>query len=164
MAYTNRHIRIKFDGSQVNPHADRKKDDNGVIDRSEYDEAGNLIPVYYPELGDDIEISVRNPMLMPSSMLAPRKKIAVDDKGIPVDQLEAYDATLVIAGSLVATWTMYDVLDPSDDPPLLPVPSALVVDGSEDARDAAVAELMRKVPGPVVDAIGELIAAARNPR
>lgn len=164
MAYTNRHIRIRFDGTQVNPHADRKKDEHGNIDKSEYDEAGNLIPVHYPQLGDDIEVTLFNPMLMPQSFLVPRKKIKLDANGNPEDPHEAFDATLPIAASLIAAWTMYDAFDLSDNPQSLPLPSSLKVDGSEDDRDAAVVALMKKVPGPVTEAISDLIAAARNPR
>lgn len=162
--YTNRHIRIRFDGTQVNPHADRKTDEGGAIAKSEYDDQGNLIPIHYPALGDDIEVLVRNPMLMPQSFLVPRKKIKMNEQGIPDDAFEAFDAMLPTIASLVASWTVYDPFDDSESPEPLPLPSTIEVNGSEDDRDAAIVALMKRVPGPVTEAIQELIQAARNPR
>lgn len=165
MAYTNMHIYIKFDGTQVDHNSEHPKDDDGKYLPSSYDETGQLKTIYYPELGTDIWVNIRNPMLMPQSFLVPKRKVAVDEEGRPLDVHKAFESTLEIVAALITGWSMYDVFDISDHPDQLPVPEQMKFDHDDDEKksDAWVA-LMKKVPGPVTEAISGFITAARNPR
>lgn len=137
MAYTNRHIRIAFDGSQIDPDAT--------------DDAGKPVEgAHYPDLGPDIWINIHNPMLMPQSMLLPDVDVPVDDNGRPLDIRAAVDASRSVMARLVASWNVYDSLDMSDDPQPLPTP--------------ATAEMFDRIPAAIGNAISSLVGRARNPR
>lgn len=169
MPYTNRHIFIKFDGTQINECGEHEKDDNGKYVASAYDENGQLKPIYYPNLGDDVWISVRNPMIMPTSLLMPSLPVAVDSDGKPLKVHDAIDAGNEVAASLIVDWNLDDPLDDSGTPAPLRNPA----DFDKTERRATKDEngewqggwvgLMRRCPRPITDAISELVQRARNP-
>jgi hypothetical protein len=135
MAYLNRTIVLRFDGT-------------GVIEHEKPDEQGNQ-PTY-PNLGPGMWVELRNPMLMPPSMLLPKRKVETDDKGIPIDRELGMLAGAEVMAGLIVNWSLPDPLDLSDDPPVLPVPPS--------------AEDVLKVPVAVTEAIGGLLQRAKNPR
>lgn len=135
VAYLNRTIVLRFDGT-------------GVIDHEKPDADGNK-PTY-PQLGDDCFVEIRNPMLMPPSMLRPKRQVDTDANGRPLNPDDAMLAGAEVMAGLVLGWNLTDPMDLDDDPPVLPLPPSV--------------EDFLKVPTPVSEAIGELIQRARNPR
>lgn len=97
MPYTDRTIRLGFDGT----------DDN------------------YPMLGDDIWVIVNNPMLMPMSALRPDVDVELNPDGTPKDPQAAIRATMQICCKLVVDWNVYDPRDLSDNPSPLPKPATV---------------------------------------
>lgn len=97
VAYTNRTIRLAFDGT----------DDN------------------LPALGDDIWVTIANPMLMPMSVLQPDFDIELDANGRPKDPGMAMKATLSIVAKLIMNWNVYDPRDNSENPEPLGLPVTL---------------------------------------
>lgn len=135
MAYLNRTITLRFDGEST---LDGVEDDKGK-------------PYLLPLLGDDVWVTIRNPMLMPQSMLMPQTDIEVRPDGQPVSRAAAIQAGAAVVAGLVVAWSLNDVLDMADDPTVLPMP--------------ATAEMLsNQVPSAVCDAIAALIGRARNPR
>lgn len=118
MAYTNRTIRLAFDGT----------DDN------------------LPLLGDDIWVVIRNPMLMPMSVLQPDVQIELNAEGQPTDPVAAVKGTMNIVTKLIADWNVYDPTDFSDAPALLPLP--------------ATVENVEKLPMAILNAINEIAGKA----
>lgn len=104
----------------------------------------------FPELGDDCHVIIRNPMLMSQDELTPDLSIALNDEGRPVDMEAARLASVDLSGTLIVSWVMWDINDPSEDPEVLPLPS-------EDPKS------MSKVPSPVVAAISKRVVAAVRP-
>lgn len=137
MAYTNRTIRLQFDGTQVIDGLE-KTDDNPD---------GTM---HLPDLGDGIYVTVRNPMLMPPSKLVPKTDVPLDANGQPVDREAALMAGAEVMAGLVTDWRVFDPLDDADDPQPLPLP--------------ATPEAMAGLPTTISNAIGALLRKARNPR
>jgi hypothetical protein len=122
VAYTNRTIRLDFSGG----------DDN------------------YPALGDDIFVTIANPMLMPPSKLRPKVDVELDADGSPKDANEAVNASLEIVAGLILDWCIYDPMDFSENPEPIPLP--------------ATAEIMNMLPLAVTNAVTEILGKALNPR
>jgi hypothetical protein len=118
MAYTNRTVRLAFDGT----------DDT------------------LPDLGTDIWVVIRNPLLMPASMLQGSADLQLDANGAPVDRMAAINASLEIASRLVVEWNVYDPADVSETPMPLGLP--------------ATAEMMRLLPMSITNAISEIVGKA----
>lgn len=120
MAYLNRTIRLAFDGT------DSK----------------------YPTLGDDIWVTIKNPLLMPASVVQTDTPLQTDAQGNIVNNTEAMNAGFEIAARLVVDWNVYDPDDESDNPAALPLP--------------ATAETMKKLPISISNAIGEIVGKAMD--
>lgn len=122
MAYTNRTINLNFDGT----------DDN------------------YPMLGDDIWITILNPMLMPASKLQAGNDVKLGPDGQPTDMVAAMRAGHMLLAQLVVDWHVYDPTDDSEDPAVLPLPATI--------------ENVELLPMAIINAVSELIGKALNPR
>lgn len=97
MGYTNRTIRLAFDGT---------------------DDA-------YPMLGEDIWVVIQNPMLMPMNTLQSTMHIEADENGRPKDPEAAARASLETITKLIVDWNVYDPADVSDDPAPLSLPATV---------------------------------------
>lgn len=97
MAYTNRTIRLAFDGT---------------------DDA-------YPMLGDDIWVVINNPAIVPMSKLQPDSPIELSPDGTPKDSKAAVQGTLEICAKLIVGWNVYDPADASESPTPLPLPATV---------------------------------------
>lgn len=122
MAYLNRTIRIAFDGT------DEK----------------------YPTLGDDIFVTIANPMLMPASKIQPKVTVELNAAGEPVDAERALEGTMDVIAGLIVDWSVYDPTDFSDDVEKLPLP--------------ATKETAALLPVPILQAITEIMNKALNPQ
>lgn len=121
MAYTNRTIRLAFDGS----------DDN------------------YPNLGDDIYVVISNPMLMPASKLQTGTDIQLDASGNPVDPVEAMNKSMEMVANIIIDWRVYDPLDGAIVPEPLPLPATSEnVQRIPVVISNAIAELVGKALNP----------------
>lgn len=118
MAYLNRTIRLAFDGT---------------------DES-------LPNLGDDIWVVIKNPMLMPGSALS--TGIEIDPNNIDTNQ--ALRHSQIIASRLVEAWSVYDPDDRSESPAPLPLP--------------ATPEACALLPVVIINKIAELAGQALNPQ
>lgn len=134
MAYTDRTITLRFDGTQV---LDGFKDDKGPY------------TITLPNLGDDVWAVVRNPMLMPQTMLTPKRDVPVDANGQPLHKEDALNAGSEVVAGLIVSWNLTDPM--SDDDAILSLP-------------CTAEQLRNQVPAVVGDVIAELIGRARNPR
>ncbi len=97
MAYTNRTIRLNFDGT---------------------DET-------LPNLGDDIWVVINNPMLMPASKLRPKTDVVVNADGTVADQDAAMLGAQEIVAGLIVDWNVYDPNDSSDTPTPIELPATV---------------------------------------
>lgn len=140
VAYLNRTFTLRFDGTGTMP-----------LVRNEDGSEKKL-----PNLGDGIFVTIRNPLLAPSSVLVPDRDVEVDDDGKPVDRQAAIDAGNEVVARLISDWCVPDPDDPSDDAPSLPLPSTLA------PQERVV--LMGRVPASISNTVAELISEARNPR
>lgn len=136
MAYTDRTIRLSFDGTQTL---------EGMPD----DETGKLTILHLPNLGENIFVVIRNPMLMPPSMLLPAVDVPLGPDGTPVDRDAAMRAGSEVLARLVVDWHLFDPMDDSDDPQPLPLP--------------ATTDHLMIIPSIITRAIGLVLTKARNP-
>jgi hypothetical protein len=134
MAYLNPTITLRFDGKSKLDFTD----DDGK-------------PIVLPNLGKDIWITIRNPMLMPQSLLMPKQDVQMKEDGTPVDRNEALQAGAEVVAGLIVDWSLTDIMDLSDDARVLPLPTNADV-------------LRNQVPVVVGDMIATVLARARNPR
>lgn len=102
----------------------------------------------YPELGDDIWVVIHNPMLMPMSVLRPESDVEIVN-GQVADLAQATDATYEIISKLIITWNVYDPLDVSEEPNVLPLPATI--------------ETCKKLPLKIVMDINESAGKAFTP-
>lgn len=104
------------------------------------------IRIDFPELGDDIWVSINNPMLMPVSLLSPRDDVKLDAEGHITDRKAAVDSTFEIAARLIVSWNVYDPMDDSAEPQPFGLP--------------ATVDMLRKLPMLVVTRISEIVGKA----
>ncbi len=108
------------------------------------------ITLTYEDLGDDIYVTIHNPMLMPLSMLQPRTQVRIDpNTGEPVDPELAIDGAFEVAARLIVAWNVYDPFDDSENPTPLPMP--------------ATAEVLKKLPQVITMRISEFVGKKLNP-
>lgn len=104
----------------------------------------------YPQLGDDIWVVIKNPLLMPASAIQTDTNIQVDANGNPVDRNAAMEAGFEIASRLVVSWNVYDPDDSEDNPAPLPLP--------------ATPHALRILPLSISNAISEIVGKALAPK
>ena len=120
---------------------------------------GYLNPVItkrFPELGDDVWVTIRNPKTMTATELRSKKDIETDEQGKVVDSDETMGAGNEVIAKIIIGWRAYDgswvpeidpetgEMKPGQEQPRLPLP--------------ATAELVAKLPLPVFIWLGEEIA------
>ncbi len=136
MAYLNRTIKLTFDGVST-------------LDGVFADDDGK--PTVLPYLGDDLWVIVRNPMLMPQSLLTTKRDVAMNSDGTPVSRDEAMQAGSEVVAGLIVDWNLTDVLDLAEHSPVLGIPTNADV-------------LRHHVPSVVSEVIAQMLGRARNPR
>lgn len=104
--------------------------------------------IHFPELGDDLWVTIRNPKTMPPSALK-TPDIVMGPDGMPVDEDKAEAEMYKLIASLVKSWRLYDATSDDDDQPVLPLP--------------ATAELVAKLPVAVFNKIVTEMSLATNP-
>jgi hypothetical protein len=130
VAYLNRTITLRFDGESL-------------LDGIFADDDGK--PLRLPNLGDDVWVVVRNPLLMPQALLTPKREVALNPDGTPVNRAEGIQAGTEVIAGLIASWNLTDVLADNDD--VVPItPEAL----------------LNQVPAAVGDIVGQVVARARR--
>lgn len=102
----------------------------------------------FPELGEDVFITIRNPKTLPPSMMRP-EGIRVDAAGNPVDEEETERAMYAVIAKLVRDWHVYDASSDEDEQPLLTLP--------------ATADKIGQLPLVILKALGNEIQVAINP-
>lgn len=102
----------------------------------------------FPELGEDVFITIRNPKTLPPSMMRP-EGIRVDAAGNPVDEEETERAMYAVIAKLVRDWHVYDASSDEDEQPLLMLP--------------ATADKIGQLPLVILKALGNEIQVAVNP-
>lgn len=107
------------------------------------------IRIEFPELGDDIWVSIHNPLLMPISKLQPDTDVKLNPDGTPTDPKAAIRGTFEIVAKLVLSWNVYDPMDTSEAPDPLPMP--------------ATPELVEKLPQLITMKINEIVGKALSP-
>jgi hypothetical protein len=137
MAYLNRTITLRFNGEST-------------LD-SVFSDPATGKPMVLANLGDDVWVVVRNPLLMPQSMLLPKREVATNPDGSAVNRQEAIAAGAEVIADLIAEWNLTDVMDLADEPAVLPLP-------------ATVDMILGQVPAAIGETIGTMLARARNPR
>lgn len=107
-----------------------------------------FVTLKFPALGEGVFVTIRNPRVMPASMLRP-EDIAMDANGQPVYPEEAERATNVMVAKLVRDWHVYDATSDEDEQPVLDLP--------------ATPESVAKLPLSIYLAIAEEVGKAANP-
>lgn len=102
----------------------------------------------FPELGDDVYVTIRNPKTMAPSKLRP-EGIKLDAQGNPVNEDEAEIAMYGVMAALVRDWRVYDATSDEDDQPLLELP--------------ATVESIGKLPLEILKRLSSELGAAVNP-
>jgi hypothetical protein len=110
--------------------------------------ADRTVTLYFPDLGDEVYVTLRNPRTMPPSALKP-KNLALDAQGQPVDEDAAELEVYEMFAKLVRDWCVYDATSDADDQPRLGLP--------------ATAELVQKLPASIITRITEELTRAVNP-
>lgn len=82
------------------------------------------ITLTFDELGPDISVTIRNPLLLPVSKLTPRP-IPLKDDGTPVNDDDAQTASYEVIAGIITTWNVFDPL--ADTDVLLGAPSVETV-------------------------------------
>jgi hypothetical protein len=105
---------------------------------------------------DPIWVSIRNPRLMSPQELQP-KPIAMDDKGQPVDPLDARNAMNDVIAKLIVGWRVYD-------------PASIKVDDNtgellpmERFPSPATPTLVARLPVAIITKLAEEVTSAMNP-
>jgi len=70
----------------------------------------------YPELGDRVSVLLRNPQLLPPSVITPRD-VPMDDKGQPVDSADAQMAMYEVMARVIVKWRVFDGSTAAPDVP-----------------------------------------------
>jgi hypothetical protein len=126
--------------------------------------AARLLHITFPELSEDpnadpIYVGMRNPKVMPMDQIQPSgEEVTVGPDGQVVPPKSAKDSMYEIIAKLVVSWRVYDAthmeLDPTSgqptDQPLLPLP--------------ATPDLVRRLPGAIVNRLAEEVVGALNPQ
>lgn len=102
----------------------------------------------FPELvddGDECWVRIRNPKLMPPSMLMP-DDVPTSPDGQPVDVKAAEQATYAMMAKMVQSWHVWDATDDSDEPPLLGDPTP-------EAFAKLPVEIVMRITGEIADAV-----------
>lgn len=102
----------------------------------------------FPELGDDVFVTIRNPKTLPPQKMQP-EGVQLDAQGNPVDEDAAEKAMYAVMATLVRDWLVYDASSDEDDQPLLTLP--------------ATAESIGKLPLEILRALGAEIRSVVNP-
>lgn len=102
----------------------------------------------FPELGDGVYVTLRNPKTLPPSKMQP-EGIQLNSDGNPVNEEDAERAMLAVIARLVRDWHVYDASSDEDDQPLLTLP--------------ATVESMECLPLEILKRLGEEIRLAVNP-
>lgn len=102
----------------------------------------------FPELGDGIFVTIRNPKTLPPKKLRP-EGIALDASGNPKNEEEAEQAMYVVLAKLIQDWHVYDASSEEMEQPLLPLP--------------ATADLVSRLPMDIINKIANELASAANP-
>ena len=117
--------------------------------------ADRLLTLEFTDLtpdGDDvIYVAIRNPRIVPMSVLQGETDLAVNpETGMPLDPKAAERAMHATMAALIREWRVYDGLDESEAPEPLPLP--------------ATADLVAKLPAEIVNRIAKEIGEAVAPR
>lgn len=102
----------------------------------------------FPDLGEDVYVTIRNPKTLPPSKLKP-EGIRLDASGNPLNEDEAESAMYAVLATLVRDWRVYDASSDADDQPLLELP--------------ATANSVGRLPLAIINKIANELAAAVNP-
>lgn len=102
----------------------------------------------FPDLGEGIYVTIRNPKTLPPSKLKP-EGIRLDASGTPLNEDEAESAMYKVLASLVRDWHVYDASSDDDDQPLLELP--------------ATADAVGRLPLEIINRIAAELASAVNP-
>lgn len=105
--------------------------------------------IQFPDLGDDLWITIRNPKTLPPSSMRPGQ-IATDMNGNPLDNEQAEAQMYGVLATLVKDWHVYDATSEEEDQPVLDLP--------------ATAESIAKLPLGIINRIAEELEAAINPK
>ncbi len=117
--------------------------------------ADRLLRIEFPDLtcdGDPVVfIAVRNPRIVPMSVLQGDTEVAVDPTtGMPTDPKAAEAAMLSTMSVLIKDWLVFDGMDEADDPAPLPLP--------------ATPDLVAKLPAEIITRLSKEIGEAVAPR
>lgn len=111
--------------------------------------ANRFITIQFPQLGDDLWVTIRNPKTLAPDTLRPAD-IPVDAAGNPLNPAQAETEMYRVLSSLVKDWHVYDATSDADDQPVLELP--------------ATPDLIRKLPVEIINRIAEELAGGVNPR
>lgn len=107
-----------------------------------------FVTIKFDDLGPGVFVTIRNPRVMPASMLRP-EDIALDANGQPVYPEEAERATNTMICKLIKDWYVYDATSDADEQPVLDLP--------------ATPESVSRLPLAIYLAIAEEVGKAANP-
>ena len=102
----------------------------------------------FPDLGEGVYVTIRNPKTMPPSMLRP-EGISLDAQGNPTNEADAEQAMYKVLATLVRDWYVFDASSDEDDQPRLGLP--------------ATAESIQCLPLEIINKIAAELALATNP-
>ncbi len=111
-----------------------------------------FIPLMFPELaedGDEVWVSIRNPLLVPPGELQPAP-VPTHADGTPVDPQAATEAMFAVIAKLIVAWRVYDASVVAEQQPLLELP--------------ATPESVGRLPTVVLNRIAEEINKINNPQ
>lgn len=120
----------------------------------------------FADLGDDVSVLMRNPQLMPPSQLQPRD-VPMDDKGQPLDQEAARQASFEVMERLIVAWKVYEAFGDEVEVAEDADPAALFeqLTAGEPRRLGAVnAENIGRLPLAILNRIGEEVGRVADPR
>lgn len=109
------------------------------------------VTLEFPDLaedGDRIYVALRNPRMVPVTVLRTRQ-VARDANGEALDPADEQLAVFEVYADLIVDWHVYDATSIDEDQPPLPLP--------------ATAELVGKLPLEIQERISEEVNERRNP-
>jgi len=109
--------------------------------------ARRLLRQDFPQLGDDVWVEMKNPLLLPIDCLRPQ----VEPRRLPdgsLDMQHVAEMGYALTARLITAWSVYDATDESDDP------ARLVEVNPEN---------LQKIPAPVEVWIAARMSEATRP-
>ncbi|MFE3577842.1 hypothetical protein [Streptomyces vinaceus] len=122
----------------------------------------------FPDLGGDVSVLMRNPQLLPQSVLTPRD-VPLDEHNQPINQQEANEAMYEVFARVIVAWRVYDgsqvvSLEIAEDADPVALFESLGHDVDQPRLGAITPENVAKMPVRIIKRVMEEIAQVADPQ